>query len=319
MDGQAQRVDHELIRTPIDPDLTVRMDLQVDMPTFSGSISQPGLYSNLEPMKPKPNPSTEAAEVRRRAEARLREQNMGTSQARTEADTLRLVHELEVHQVESEMQKDELQKARDEAKAKHDKLWKLASNPFIVLGEARVTGNGIALTILGDLPPEPRLGLAPGSFPKTIEAALGMLHPDDRQAYQEAVERSRATGEPFDMNYRLADGHGGWRWIEGRAVAVEVRDGQHVGWVFTNRDITPQREAEAALARVAAGPGNFPLRTQVRAGQAVEAGRERLLRPGRGPRDRRRNGTTFFRRLARNEDGAGARHRSKGRWENFWK
>ena len=116
-----------------------------------------------------------------------------------------------------------------------------------MLGEARVTGSGIALTILGDLPPEPRLGLAAGSFPKTIEGALAMMHPDDRQAYQQAVERSQATGEPFDMNYRLADGRGGWRWIEGRAVSVEVRDGKHVGWVFTNRDFTPQREAEAEL------------------------------------------------------------------------
>jgi DNA-binding NtrC family response regulator/PAS domain-containing protein len=137
--------------------------------------------------------------------------------------------------------------ARAELKSEHDKLWKLASNPFTVLGQAHVTGNDIALTILGDLPPEPRLGLAAGSFPKTIEAALAMIHPDDRQAYQQAVERSQATGEPFDTNYRLADGHGGWRWIEGRAVSVEIRDGKHVGWIFTNRDFTAQREAEAAL------------------------------------------------------------------------
>ncbi len=140
-----------------------------------------------------------------------------------------------------------LEVSRAELQSAQDKLWKLASNPFTVLGEAHVTGKGIALTILGDLPPEPRLGLAPGSFPKTIEAALGLLHPDDRQTYQQAVERSQATGEPFDMNYRLADGRGGWRWIEGRAVAVEVRDGKSVGWIFTNRDFTSQREAEAAL------------------------------------------------------------------------
>ncbi len=335
-------------------------------------------------MNRKPHSSSEAAELRRRAEARLREQRPGKSPTRSDADAQRLVHELEVHQVELEMQKEELQKARDEAKSalenysnlydfapvayltldregtireanltaasmlgterarllkarlrrfvatadgptfeaflaqvfeskarefcevtlpkkgkppvevriagavaaserecrvvleditlhnqaaealrrsqeealvtsrsesefQHDKLWKLASNPFTVLGEARVTGDGIALTILGDLPPEARLGLAPGSFPKTIEAALGLLHPDDRQTYQQAVERSQATGEPFDMNYRLPDGRGGWRWIEGRAVAVEVRDGQPVGWIFTHRDFTPQREAEAAL------------------------------------------------------------------------
>jgi len=99
-----------------------------------------------------------------------------------------------------------LEAAQSELQSGRDKLWKLASNPFTVFGEARVTGSGIALTILGDLPPEPRLGLAPGSFPKTIEGALTMMHPDDRQAYRQTVERSRATGEPFDMNYRLADG-----------------------------------------------------------------------------------------------------------------
>jgi len=30
-------------------------------------------------------------------------------------------------------------------------------------------------------------------------------------------------------------------------VSVEVRDGRHVGWVFTNRDFTAQQEAETAL------------------------------------------------------------------------
>ena len=144
-------------------------------------------------------------------------------------------------------EKEALAASRSELQARRDKLWKVASNPFIVLGEARVTGSGIALTILGDLPPEPRLGLAPNTFPKSIEAALEMMHPHDRQASEQAVQRSLAAGEPFDMNYRLPDGQGGWRWIEGRAVSAEVLDGKHVGWVFTNRDFTPQREAEAAL------------------------------------------------------------------------
>ena len=341
-------------------------------------------HNGAMPKQKKPNRSPAAAETRRRAEERLQQQHLETAQPRIEADPRRLVHELEVHQIELEMQNGELRKARDleraalekyselydfapvsyltldregtvreanlasasllgiersrlikqrfvgfisaadlptftafltkvfqsqvseccevtllkegkasvevrieavvaasgrecravleditelkraeaalcqfqheelkasrsEVKSEHDKLWKLASNPFTVLGEARVTGSGITLTILGDLPPEPKLGLAAGSYPKTVEAALAMMHPDERQAYRQAVESSLANGHPFDTNFRLADGHGGWRWIEGRAVSVEVRDGKHVGWVFTNRDFTPQREAEAAL------------------------------------------------------------------------
>jgi transcriptional regulator with GAF, ATPase, and Fis domain len=130
-----------------------------------------------------------------------------------------------------------------------DRLWKLASNPFVVVGEARVRDAGIELTSLGDLEPEIKLGLAPGSFPKTIQVALAMMHPDDVQRYQQAVEDSLASGKPFDMSYRLADGQGGWRWIEGQAVPVEVKDSKNVAWIFTNRDFTAQREAEEALRK----------------------------------------------------------------------
>jgi hypothetical protein len=127
------------------------------------------------------------------------------------------------------------------------KLWQLASSGFSVLGEARVADDGIALSVLGDRDPESKLGLAPGSFPRSIEAAIPLMHPEDAPSFQATLRRSLETGQPFNATYRLADGRGGWRWIEGQAVPVEVRAGRAVGWVFTNRDLTAQREAEAAL------------------------------------------------------------------------
>ena len=130
-----------------------------------------------------------------------------------------------------------------------DKLWTLASSPFLVVGEARVADDEIFLTWLGDGSPEAKLGLAPGAFPKTIRDALALMHPDDVPGYQQAVVRALATGEAFDTSYRLADSRGGWRWIEGRAVPTEVHDGQWVKWIFVNRDFTAQYEAEAALRR----------------------------------------------------------------------
>ncbi len=141
----------------------------------------------------------------------------------------------------------DLEACRARSQSLHEKLWKLASNPFFVLGEAQFVDAGIVLTVLGDLPPEPKLGLAPGSFPKILDAQLGVLHPDDRGSFARAVERSRATGDPFSMDYRLADGRGGWRWVAGEAVSLRVLGGEHVAWVFTNRDLTPQRSAEGDL------------------------------------------------------------------------
>jgi DNA-binding NtrC family response regulator len=129
------------------------------------------------------------------------------------------------------------------------KLWQLASSPFSVLGEARVTATGIALTCLGDLKPEGRLGLAPQSFPATVEAVATLLHPDDAERFEAAVQRSVAHGAPFDLVFRLADGRGGWRWIEGRAMPVGICDGRHVNWLFNLRDFTAERETEAALRR----------------------------------------------------------------------
>jgi PAS domain S-box-containing protein len=73
-------------------------------------------------MLKKPNLGLDAGSLRRRAEERLREPQSESGQARTEADMQHLVHELQVHQIELEMQNEELQKARDEMEAGLEKF-----------------------------------------------------------------------------------------------------------------------------------------------------------------------------------------------------
>ena len=87
-------------------------------------------------MKTKRNSSARAAELRRCAEARLKEQRLEKNPARTEAATQRLVHELQVHQIELEMQNEELQQARNELEAgleKYSDLYDFAPVSYLTL------------------------------------------------------------------------------------------------------------------------------------------------------------------------------------------
>ena len=65
--------------------------------------------------------STAASELRQHAEKRLRTKISELHSPRAEEETRQLVHELEVHQIELEMQNAELLRARDEAETALDK------------------------------------------------------------------------------------------------------------------------------------------------------------------------------------------------------
>ncbi len=65
-------------------------------------------------MKSDKSQSFEASELRSKAEARMQEDLLALQMPRNEAETQRLLHELQVHQIELEMQNAELRQARDE-------------------------------------------------------------------------------------------------------------------------------------------------------------------------------------------------------------
>src|ERR1017187_9647086 len=67
----------------------------------------------------KPGHPTNTAELRRRADARLQSQNPPANAPRSMHETQRLLHELQVHQIELELQNEELRNSRHRRKRRH--------------------------------------------------------------------------------------------------------------------------------------------------------------------------------------------------------
>ncbi|WP_409049753.1 PAS domain-containing protein [Sphingomonas sp.] len=64
-----------------------------------------------------------------------------------------------------------------------------------------------------------------------------MFHPDDQERAWEKWRHSLATGEPYEVEYRLRHRSGEYRWTLGRALPMRDGDGRIVRWLGTCTDI----------------------------------------------------------------------------------
>ena len=73
------------------------------------------------------------------------------------------------------------------------------------------------------------------------------LHPDDRPVALENWEKCRLTGEAFEMEYRLLNATGGFRWHLVRATPMRDSDGIIVKWFGACADIDDQIRNQQVL------------------------------------------------------------------------
>ncbi len=69
------------------------------------------------------------------------------------------------------------------------------------------------------------------------EAWNGMFHPEDQERAWARWRHSLATGEPYEIEYRLRHRSGAYRWTLGRAQPVRDTDGRIIRWIGTCTDI----------------------------------------------------------------------------------
>ncbi|HEY5998049.1 MAG TPA: ATP-binding protein [bacterium] len=152
-------------------------------------------------------------------------------------EALRLVHELQVHQVELEMQNEELRRAQEELEASRARYFDLYDQAPV----GYVTLNPQGLIIEANLTAAAMLGVARGALVK--RPFLGLLHPDDRDAcpLQGAQLDEEGTRHSWDTRMTRADGSLCWAHVQ----AALPQKGE---CRITLNDISERKRVEASLA-----------------------------------------------------------------------
>ena len=86
-------------------------------------------------------------------------------------------------------------------------------------------------------------------FGLTPEQVLGegwqhVIHPDDLPQAVERWTHALTTGEPYEVEFRLRDVNGNYRWHIARALPQRDESGKVVHWFGTNTDIEEQKRLQ---------------------------------------------------------------------------
>ncbi len=194
-------------------------------------------------MTSKDKGSEGAAKLRRQAEAISRgkaDKLPENLEALSPKETRQMLHELRVHQIELEMQNEELRRTQTEletSQARYFDLYDLAPVGYVTLSE-----HGLILEV--NLTTATLLGVARGALVK--QPLTRFIHPDDQDIFYRHRKLLFETGAPQVCQLRLVKKDAAPFWVRIDATAAQDADGAPVCRA-TMIDITERKAAEAAL------------------------------------------------------------------------
>ncbi len=78
-------------------------------------------------------------------------------------------------------------------------------------------------------------------------AWLDFLHPDDQERARSAWMRAIQTGDEYDIDYRVRDRNGHYRWAKTHGIPIRNEHGQIIKWVGLMVDIEDRKRMEESL------------------------------------------------------------------------
>jgi PAS domain S-box-containing protein len=90
-------------------------------------------------------------------------------------------------------------------------------------------------------------GLSPAAGPRTLDAYLDRVHPDDRDRLRRETVEAAAEGRDIATEYRILNPDGSIRWVASRGDIVHDSSGANVRMLGALFDITERKRAEEAL------------------------------------------------------------------------
>ena len=207
------------------------------------------------------SPSKPPSTLRERAEAAVRVTRTDLA-AMPPEEVQRLVHELQVHQIELEMQNEELRQAHAELEQRvKERTGELqASERATRESEARlrlsVQSANIGLWDWDLITNEShfsrewksQLGYAENEIAGHFDEWTSRIHPDDLEQVLEKVGAYIANPQGrYDVEFRLRHKDGAYRWIHAQGDVLRDAAGKPVRMLGCHIDMTERKQAEDAL------------------------------------------------------------------------
>jgi diguanylate cyclase (GGDEF)-like protein/PAS domain S-box-containing protein len=130
---------------------------------------------------------------------------------------------------------------------------------------------------------EPMLGYTPQEWVEDEDMVrwLDAIHPEDRERYEEAIERTARTGEDYQVEYRMRHKKSGeYVWVRDVARLVRVEGDAHASWHGVMTDVTERKRLEQEIAFLAYHDGLTGLANRERFQDELDAALIRAARSG---------------------------------------